>query len=301
MFNKLTTTFILTLGLMVSHFSPANEFDNIEISTIPVSEHIVMLQGKGGNIGVLYGEQGVFLIDDQFAPLTPKIEAAIKKLHPQAVRFVINTHWHFDHVGGNENLGKQGSVIVAHENVRQRLSSEQFIAFFKKKMPAAPNVALPMITFSQDMQFHLNGEDIQISHVGHAHTDGDAIVHFKNANVLHTGDIYFAGMYPFIDGSSAGSVDGVINGVKHILGLIDAKTKVIPGHGALSNQAELASYLSMLTRLRDKFTAAIQAGKSADDLVAEKITADYDEKWGKGFLNPESFTRLMHSLLAVTP
>jgi len=248
---------VLFLSLCVLFFCFSNaysqEFDKVQISTIKVAENIYMLQGQGGNIGVCVGEDGVFIVDDQFAPLTAKIKAAIAKLSNKSIRFVINTHWHFDHVGGNENMGEAGAVIVAHENVRKRMSTDQFIEFFNKKLPPSPKVALPVITFTQDIAFHLNNEETRIFHATNAHTDGDAIVFFKKSNVIHTGDIYFAGIYPFIDTSSHGSIDGMIKAAKHILSIINDDTKVIPGHGPLSKKAELAEYVEMLVSLNNAF------------------------------------------------
>jgi glyoxylase-like metal-dependent hydrolase (beta-lactamase superfamily II) len=258
-----------------------------------------MLLGSGGNIGVLAGDDGVFLVDDQFAPLTKKIKGAIGKISDQEIRFVINTHWHFDHVGGNENLGETGSVIIAHENVRKRMSTDQFIEFFQKKVPAWPKVALPIITFTQDLTFHLNGEDIHVFHVNNAHTDGDAIVYFRNSNVIHTGDIYFAGIYPFIDTSTHGSVNGVIDAAQHILAIIDDDTKVIPGHGPLSNKAELSAYVDMLISLRAKITKQISDGKTLEDIQNTKPAQEFDEKWGHGMLTSDKFVQILYTDLSV--
>jgi cyclase len=187
-----------------------------------------MLKGAGGNIGILVGENGVFMIDSSYAPMTGKIKAAIITVNPKSIKFVVNTHWHQDHVGSNENLAAEGAIIVAHESVRKRLGSEQFIAFVNKKIPPMPESALPVITFTQDISFHLNGEDILILHVAPAHTDGDSIVHFRQSNIIHTGDLYFNGLYPFIDLSAGGSVDGLISAVKQLLSLCDKQYKDNP-------------------------------------------------------------------------
>ena len=257
-----------------------------------------MLQGAGGNIGVCVGDDGVFIIDDQFAPLTAKIKFAIAKLSSKKVRFVINTHWHCDHVGGNENMGEAGAVIVAHQNVRKRMSTDQFMEFFNKKVPSAPKSALPVITFTQDLTFHLNDEETRIFHVKEAHTDGDAVVFFEKSNVIHTGDIYFSGMYPFIDKSSHGSVDGVIKAARHILDIINDDTKVIPGHGPLSNKAELAVYVEMLVSLRAKMSAYISKGKTLEEIKAIGPSKDFDPKWGGGFLSPDKFTQILYEDLS---
>ena len=182
-------------------------FEKVEIKTQKLTDSIYMLIGAGGNMGLSIGADGVFLIDDQFAPLTPKIEAAIKALTPKPVGFVINTHWHSDHTGGNVNLGKAGALIVAHDNVRKRLSSDQFIELLRAKEVPMAKEGLPVITFSQSVNFHLNGDDIAVFHVPNAHTDGDAIIHFRKANIVHMGDVFFNGFYPFIDFSSGGTPD----------------------------------------------------------------------------------------------
>ncbi len=287
------------LALAVSNgFCKSQDFGKVWINTVKAAKNVYMLTGSGGNIGICTGDDGVFLVDDQFAPLTKKVKAAIGKISDKDIRFLINTHWHFDHVGGNENIGKAGTVIIAHENVRKRMTTEQFIEFFQKTIPAYPRAALPVITFTRDISFHVNEEEIQVFHVNNAHTDGDAIVYFRNANVIHTGDIYFAGIYPFIDTGSHGSINGVIDAAKHILSMINADTKVIPGHGPLSNKAELSAYVDMLATLRDKINKYVSEGKSLQEVQAAKPTREYDEKWGRGFLNPDQFTRIVYEDLS---
>ena len=275
-------------------YAQQQDFDKVQIQTIPLRDGVAMLMGSGGNLGVSFGEDGVFLIDDQFAPLTEKIMAAIAELSDKPVRFVINTHWHFDHVGGNENFGKAGAVIVAHENVRKRMSVEQVLKAFNTTIPASPKVALPVITFTRDLSFHLNGDEMHVFHVNNAHTDGDAVIQFRKANVVHTGDLYFAGIYPFIDVESKGSINGMIDAITNLLPLLDANTKVIPGHGPLANKAELTTYLEMLTTVRDRIRDLIQEGNTQEEVVAAKPTADLDETWGKGFLSPEQFVGIVY-------
>lgn len=273
-------------------------YDKVEIQTIKVADGIYMLMGKGGNIGASVGKDGVFLIDDQFAPLTEKIRAAIAKISDHPIRFVFNTHWHFDHVGGNENLGKLGSVIVAHENVRKRLSTDQMVEFFKKNVPATAAVGLPVITFTRDLTFHLNGETIEVFHVQNAHTDGDAVVYFKEANVVHTGDIYFAGIYPFIDTGAKGSVNGMIRSANKVLAMIDDKTQIIPGHGPLSNKREFKAYVEMLTQLKDAVGKAIAGGKSLEEIQKSRPSKQYDAEWGDGFLSPDKFIQILYTSLS---
>ena len=274
------------------------DFDKVVITTEKTAGNIFMIQGQGGNIGVCVGDDGVFLVDDQFAPLTEKIKSAIAKISKQKIRFVINTHWHFDHVGGNENLGDAGAAIVAHENVRYRMSTDQVIEFFNTQRPPAPKAALPIITFSRDIRFHLNGEEIYIFHIKNAHTDGDAVVFFKKANVIHTGDIYFSGIYPFIDVSSHGSVDGIINAAKHILSIINDNTKIIPGHGPMSNKAAFADYVVMLEKIRSRVSKHIAGGKTLKDIQALGLSKDFDSVWGDGFLTPDKFIQILYEDLS---
>lgn len=281
-------------------FSPVNaqEYDKVQIKTIKVENNVYMLIGAGGNIGISAGADGVFMIDDQFAPLTEKIKKAVAAISDRPIRFLINTHWHFDHTGGNENLGKMGSIIVAHENVRKRLSTEQFISFFKRKVPPKTKSGLPVITFTEDVTFHINEDEIYVFHVANAHTDGDSIIHFRKNNVIHMGDIFFSGMYPFIDVDAGGSVNGIIDAIKKVLPKMDGSTKVIPGHGPLSTKSQLKAYLGMLATLRDRVRQEIKAGKSLKALLASKPTKDLDPEWNKGIIKGDAFVNILYQDLS---
>lgn len=268
-------------------------FDKVEIKTEKLSPTTYVLFGAGGNIGVSVGDDAVYIIDDQYAPLTPKIQAAIKAITDKPVKFVLNTHWHGDHTGGNESFGKAGALIVAHDNVRKRMSSEQFLDFMRSKVPPAPKVALPVVTFSQDASFHINDDEILAFHAPRAHTDGDSIIHFRKSNVIHMGDIYFNGFYPFIDYSSGGTPDGVVNAADRVLALADDKTKIIPGHGPVSNKAELKVFRDMVATVSGRVAKLVKEGKTLDEIVATKPTADYDERWGKGFIPPPRFIEML--------
>ena len=274
------------------------DFSRVEVRAERLSATTYMLTGAGGNLGLSVGDDTVFLVDDQFAPLTTRIEAAIGKLTSKPIRFVINTHWHMDHTGGNENLGKAGALIVAHENVRKRMSTEQFIEFLDLKLKVEPRGALPVVTFTRDVTFHLNGDEIRVHHVPNAHTDGDAIVHFRTSDVLHMGDVYFNGFYPFIDTSSGGTIAGVIAAVDRALGLAGEQTKIIPGHGPLATKADLKAYRDMLATVFERVSAARQAGRSLEDVVAAKPTAEFDAVWGKGFLPAHRFVEMVWKNLA---
>lgn len=269
------------------------DFSKVEIKTQKLSDTTYMMMGSGGNLGLSIGADAVFLIDDQFAPLTPKIEAAIKQLTAKPVKFVLNTHWHFDHTGGNENLGKSGALIMAHDNVRKRMNSEQLIAFFNMPTKPSPKDALPVVTFSADTTFHINGDEVHAVHMPAAHTDGDSVVFFKKSNVVHMGDIYFNGFYPFIDTSSGGTVDGVIAAVDKVLAIARDDTKIIPGHGPLSSKADLKVYRDMLATLIGRIKEQVKAGKKLEEIVAAKPTADHDAKWGGGSIKPDKWVEMV--------
>ena len=286
--------FLTALAALLAAPALAQEdFSKVEIQTEKLADTVYMMTGSGGNLGVSAGDDGVFLIDDQFAPLTPKIQAAIAKLSAKPVKFVLNTHWHFDHTGGNENLGKAGAVIVAQENVRKRLSKDGFIAFLGMKTKAEPPIALPAITFVRDIAFQMNGEEIRAFYVPRAHTDGDTVVYFTKSDVVHTGDIFFNKLYPFIDTSSGGSVAGVLAAADRVLRMAGDKTKIIPGHGPLATKADLKNYRDMLADISDRVAGQLKQGKKADEIVASKPSTKYDEPWGKGFLAPDKFVAML--------
>lgn len=292
---------IASLGFSLScntALAQEQDFNQVEIETIPVAENIYMLVGEGGNIGAVIGDDGIMLIDDQFAPLTEKIQAALDTISEEPVKFILNTHWHFDHTGGNENFGSAGAVIVAHDEVYTRMSTDQFITAFDREVPASPPSALPKITYGDTITFHLNGQTIQGFHVETAHTDGDTVIYFPEANVIHAGDVYFNGIYPFIDTSSGGSITGIISAVDKILAIAGTETKIIPGHGALSNRAELETYREMLEDVKAKTETAISQGATLEEFIASKPTAQYDEALGKGLLSPEQFLTIVYESLA---
>lgn len=267
----------------------AQDFSKVQITTTPLRENTFLLTGAGGNMVASTGPDGTFLIDDQYAPLSARISEALGKIGRLPVRFIINTHWHFDHTGGNEAFGQSGSVILAHDNVRQRMSTEQFIAAFDRKIPASPAGALPVITFTQGVTLHLNGDTIEVVHVANAHTDGDALVRFRKANVLHMGDTMFNGGYPFIDLSSGGSIDGLLAAHARALELADGQTIIIPGHGAQTDRATLVAYRGMLQQARDRIAALKAQGKTRDEVVAAQPTAEWDATFGTGFIKPAQF------------
>jgi len=290
--------------MMICLASPVlaqGDLDRVEITTTQVADGIYMLAGAGGNIGVSVGADGAFLIDDQYAPLTEKILTAVGKISDGQVHFLLNTHWHRDHTGGNENAGKMGIVVVAHDNVRERMSVPQFNETFDSRTPAASPGALPVVTFNDSVTFHLNGDEIHAFHVGSAHTDGDTIVHFRKANVFHMGDVLFNRMYPFIDGSSGGSIDGVLAAVANVLSLSDEQTRFIAGHGPVADRKDLEAYQAMLRTVRAEIAPMIAAGKTLQQIQDAEPTAQFDDVWGGGFLDPDKFVELTYGLLTTAP
>ncbi|MEE8424988.1 MAG: MBL fold metallo-hydrolase [Elusimicrobiota bacterium] len=271
----------------------ARDWSKTKIEARRMGPGVYMLIGEGGNIGVSAGEDGVFLIDDQVAPLTEKILAAVGRISKKPVRFVLNTHWHGDHTGGNEKLGRTGAVIVAHDNVRARLSADQLGRVFGGDVKASPKGALPVVTFSERVSFHLNGDEIEVSHAASAHTDGDAFVRFKKANVIHTGDIFFNGFYPFIDVSAGGTLSGLIAAVEDVLETADAKTRIIPGHGPPAGVGELRVYLEMLKGVRSALIPLAESGLTLEEVLARRPLKRFDAEWGDGWLKPEQFLRIV--------
>jgi glyoxylase-like metal-dependent hydrolase (beta-lactamase superfamily II) len=288
MSNKTTMLAVISVCLLftVSHSRAQND---VKINAIPVSDNIYMLTGQGGNIGLFLGEDGTFIIDDQFAPLTEKILAAIKSVGGDTPRFLINTHFHGDHTGGNENLGNAGTLIVSHDNVRERLVNGSYIKEFGMNAPPANKAALPILTFSDDMHFYINNESVNAVHVPSAHTDGDSIIYFKKANVVHAGDVFFNGFYPFIDSANGGSLRGTIAAVDAILAATDSNSKIIPGHGPLADKKQLQAYRDMLATAYSRLLKLKNDGVSAEDAVMKKPLADLEAKWGGGIFTGEKW------------
>ncbi|MEJ2204599.1 MAG: MBL fold metallo-hydrolase [Gemmatimonadota bacterium] len=287
----------LTAAAAAAPTAAQDEWDAVEIGVREVASGIYMLTGRGGNIGLSVGEDGAFVIDDQYAPLTEKILAAIRTVTDEPVRFVFNTHWHGDHTGGNEDMGEAGALLVAHENVRHRLSMDQVLERVGRpvtEQPAAPEGAWPVVTFTTDVTFHLNGDDLHAFHVEHAHTDGDAIVHFRRANVVHMGDTFFQGRFPFIDTASGGSIDGLIAGVGRALAVMDAETRIIPGHGSVSDREGLREYRDALKTMRDRIAAMASDGRSLEEIQNARPTRDIAQRWGQDEAAERSFTETIY-------
>jgi glyoxylase-like metal-dependent hydrolase (beta-lactamase superfamily II) len=287
--------FIIALGVMAV-FSPPFPQDSqlgpAEIKTVKVTDGVHMLMGNGGNIGVSVGEDGVLLIDSLMPPQYEQVKAAVEDIDDGPIRFVINTHFHFDHTGGNELLRKDGAVIIAHDNVRKHMKQEWSHWALPTKIPPFPEMALPALTINESAVFHINGDEIHSFHVKNAHTDSDVIVYFRKANVVHLGDLFFAGGYPFIDVPHGGSTAGYISALDKVLEKIDENTKVIPGHGPLTNRKELQAYRNMLSTVRDRISRYVEQGKTLEEVLALKPTADFDEKFSKQ-MPAELFVRIV--------
>lgn len=291
--NSLAVLAIITV--FSAGYATTAQADTGKITPLSVTEQIHMIIGEGGNVGIFTGKDGTFLIDDNFAPLTEKIVEAIKTIGGDYPKFLINTHYHGDHTGGNENLGRGGTLIFSHDNVRERLQNGSYIQAFDMKAAAVAPEGLPVVTFAEGISFHLNGDTVRVIHVGYAHTDGDSFIYFEKANVIHTGDILFNGFYPFIDVNHGGSLKGTIRGVDKILSMVDDDTKIIPGHGPLADKAQLESYRGMLSTAYDRLRKLKAEGRTSEEAAAAKPLADLEEKWGNGMFNGDRWIELIYS------
>lgn len=294
---RLSMVTVALIPVLVAASAAAQEpAEQPPVTSQQVTDNLYMISGQGGNLGVLVGPDATVLIDDQMAPVHEAIVAEIEAIRDQddsERTFLINTHFHYDHTGGNELFGAGGAIILSHENTRGRLTVEQFVPFFDMRSPAVKPAGLPVITFTSDVGLHLNGEDIDVFHLGPAHTDGDVVVHFTDSNVIHGGDLVFDGTYPFIDLDNGGDVDGFIEGNRRILALCDGETKIIPGHGPLIGKARMEAYVEMLETTRDAVAGLVAEGKSLEEVVAAAPTAAYDEAWST-FINAEGYLSLLY-------
>ncbi len=296
--SKLTFSLHILLLLNFAVFAQPN-YDEAEIKTIPVNDHIHMLQWSGaGNMMVLTGKDGNILIDDQFAPLSDKINNAIQAVQTGPVKFLFNTHYHGDHSGGNEKFAQMGATIFAHENVRARLSADSSIIKFTQAPKPSPEASWPVITFSEGLNVYLNNEYIMIFHVHHAHTDGDAILYLPQSNVIHTGDCFMKGRFPFIDLNSGGSVNGWIAAASKILTVIDDETVVIPGHGDLATKKDYENVRDAVMSLRDAVKTNYRLGKSLEDILAMNLTKNYENNFGSGFIKGDALVTTIYKELS---
>lgn len=289
------TLFIL-LSIAEIGFSQSR-FDNVQITATQLTDQIYMLEGSGGNIGLLTGQEGTLIIDDQYAPLSDKIKAKIATLTDQKVTHVLNTHWHADHTGGNENFGKDGALIIAHQNVRKRMGTE--VIRGEQVQPASPDIALPVITFGEDLQLYFNNQEIMAIHVHNGHTDGDALIWMPRANVLHLGDCFFHKRFPYIDQGSGGSVNGVIKAVETALMLVDEETQIIPGHGPMATKDDLSGYLQFLKTMKSRMEPFISSATPLDDIDSAHIIVGYEE-WAWQFIDADRIVAIFYNSLMAT-
>ncbi|WP_167505884.1 MBL fold metallo-hydrolase [Desulfosediminicola flagellatus] len=287
-FSTCTALLLLTSSASLSFGS------DVTLVSTKVTDNLFMISGKGGNLGVFTGEDGTFLIDDQFAPLTDQIIETIKSVGGDTPKFLINTHYHGDHTGGNENFGDKGTLIFSHDNVRERLTTGSFIQEFDMKREPVSKSGLPVVTFSEDISFHLNGEDVRAIHVPHAHTDGDSFIVFNSANIIHAGDIFFNGFYPFIDVGHGGNLKGMISATDKILSYSDATTQIIPGHGPLANKEQLTAYKEMLLTVYERLSKLKASGKSVKEAIEVKPLADLEEEWGDGIFTGDRWIEIIY-------
>jgi glyoxylase-like metal-dependent hydrolase (beta-lactamase superfamily II) len=268
----------------------------IPIQSQPLGANLTLLSGPGGNVVVLHGAEGLIMVDTFVAPAWPKLDASLKSLGAP-IKFVINTHWHFDHTDNNGPLHAGGATVVAHENTKRRMSAPQHIAILELDFPPSPAAALPQRVFKDGYKLEANGEHLEVSHVAPAHTDTDVIVRFEQANVLHSGDVFFNGRYPLIDGSTGGRVDGMIEASDRLLHLADADTKIVPGHGPLATRADLVKYRDMLATAADRVRKLKASGKSLEEAIAVKPFTDLDADWGSGRYKGDDFVRIVYLTL----
>ncbi len=287
----------LSLGLSTTATAHGEQRPEVEIKVQKLTDGIYVLFGQGGNIGLSVGDDGAYIIDDQFAQLSDKINHAIDEITDAPVSYVINTHWHFDHTGGNENMGKAGATIVAHENVYNRMSTRQEMPAFNRVFEPAPKVAQPKVTYQKEMSLKLNNDKMRMVHVANAHTDGDSLIYFEEDNVLHMGDCYFNIGYPFIDLDSGGSIDGYIKAQETGLKLANDETQIIPGHGPMASKADMTAYVAMLKDIRNNVAELKAAGKTLEETLAAKPSAKYDEKNGKAFIKPNQIVTAIYKSL----
>ncbi len=279
-------TIALAFCMTISMSYAQRDWDNVEIKTEKVADDIYALFGSGGNIGLAVGADYAYLIDDQFAPLSDKIMAAVREKTDKPIKFLVNTHWHGDHTGGNAKFAKSGTVIIAHDAVRMRMATVQERGEGRSSQPS-PYEALPKITYSDQLKIHLDStRTMHIMHVNPSHTDGDSYIYFPESNVIHMGDNFSNGGYPYIDLNSGGDIDGFIRNHNMVLFLIDDETKIIPGHGPVTNRKKLMAYRDMLVRLRTRVKKAKSSGKTLEETLNLRLSSEWDDEFGQGFIDP---------------
>lgn len=296
----------LVLTLLAVAAAPAahaqRNFDHVVITPLKLADGLWMLTGAGGNLLVCAGPDGALLVDAQYGPLAAKIRTVVDSLGGgRPLRFVLNTHYHGDHVSGDSAMAAAGATIVAHANVRRRMSVDRFNETFGSTTQASPARALPVLTFSDSLTFHLNGHEVRVVHLPPGHTDGDVVIWVPAANVLHTGDLLFNGTYPVIDVSAGGSIGGMIRSLDILLPIVGPAMKVVPGHGPLADRAALLRFRGMLLSVRDRVAKLVKEGRTLEQVLAAKPLADLDRVWGTGFMKPDAFLQVVYRDLSREP
>lgn len=269
----------------------------LEFTTFQLSDTVYMLKGSGGNVGISTGKDGLYIIDDQVKQVTGPLLEAIRKISTKPISFVINTHYHGDHTGGNEVLGGAGTVIIAHDNIRKRLTTEQVSIFLNKTTPPSAAAALPVVTFNDQMTMHLNGESATAYYVANGHTDGDVIIHFPTSNVIHMGDMFFNGMYPYVDLDAGGSIQGMVAAAQLALSMANESTRIIPGHGPLAMAEDLKNYQDFLIEASANVQALIDKDMTLEQIIAAEPTREWDESLGKTWITPPQFVTFIYNSL----
>ena len=287
---------VIAILLTTINNAPAQE-KKVEFTTFQLSDSIYMLKGAGGNVGISTGEDGLYIIDDQVRPVTSQLLQAIRSISEKPIRFVINTHYHADHTGGNETIGGTGAVIIAHDNIRKRMTTEQISIFMGNSTPPYAKDALPVLTFNDRMSLHLNGETATAYYVANGHTDGDSIIHFPISNVIHMGDMYFNGLYPYVDLDAGGSIQGMLAAADLALSLADESTRIIPGHGPLATLEEMKYYREYLLKATANVQSLIEQGMDLQQIIAAEPTKEWDEILGKVWITPPQFVTFIYNSL----
>ncbi len=289
---------LLCVAILCASINPLYAEDKpVEFNTFQLSDTVYMLRGRGGNIGISDGEDGLFIIDDQVRPVTKELLQAIRKISGKSIKIVVNTHYHYDHVGGNEAIGGAGAMIIAHDNIRKRMTTEQVSIFMNETTPPYAKDALPLVTFNDRMSLHMNGETATAYHVAHGHTDGDSIIHFPLSNVIHMGDMFFNGLYPYVDLDAGGSIQGLVAACDLALSLADDSTRIIPGHGPLAVTDDLRNYRDYLVQAIANVQELVDQDMTLEQAVAAKPTAEWDEQLGKIWITPPQFVTFIYNSL----
>jgi cyclase len=290
--------FLLLVAILFASLNSATAQEKtVEFTSLQLSDSVYMLEGRGGNVGISAGKDGLYIIDDQVEPVTDQLLKAIRKISDKPIRFVINTHYHADHTGGNETIGASGSVIIAHDNIRKRMTTEQVSIFSNNTTPPYAKDALPVVTFNDRISLHFNGESATAYYVANGHTDGDAIVHFPKSNVIHMGDMYFSDRYPYVDLDAGGSILGMIDAAELALSLANESTRIIPGHGPLAMTEDLKNYRDYLVKASTNVQELIDQDMDLQQIIAATPTKEWDEELGKIWITPAQFVTFIYSSL----